>query len=121
MSRAQCPPGPPPTPGYNALIGGRALPGFARGAPGGRALLRFARGAGRDRGLPRFVCDAQRSRALPSLFVRPLRQLQDERLQPAHIKFQRGIVFGFRAARLLEFGIRLRPPFLSIQNYPAPK
>ena len=54
-------------------------------------------------------------------FRRPLRQLQDERLQSAQIKFQRRIVFGFRAARLLKFGIRFRPAFLSIQNYAAPE
>src|SRR6476661_7575454 len=55
------------------------------------------------------------------LFCRPLRQLQDERLQSVQIKLQRRIVFGFRAARLLKFGIRFRPAFLSIQNYPAPE
>src|SRR4029077_10258899 len=55
------------------------------------------------------------------LFLRPLRQLQDERLQSTQIKFQSRIVFGFRAARLLKFGIRFCPALLSKQNYPAPE
>src|SRR5437667_4781019 len=55
------------------------------------------------------------------LFHRPLRQLQNERLQSAQIKFQRRIIFLVGAARLLEFSIRFRPAFLSIQNYTAPK
>src|SRR5262245_50865236 len=55
------------------------------------------------------------------LFHRPLRQLQDERLESAQIKFQRRIVFSFRAARFLKFGIRFGPAFFSIQYYPAPK
>src|SRR5262249_9166324 len=69
----------------------------------------------------RAVRGAPGGHALPDSFRRPLRQVQNERLQTAQIKFQRRILFGFRATRLLKFGIRFRPALFSIQNYPAPE
>src|SRR5438128_2005447 len=55
------------------------------------------------------------------LFLGPLRQLQQERLQAAQIKLQRRVLFLVGAARLLKFAIRFGPALLSIKNYAAPK